>query len=156
MAVSPFWKCPICRHEDLEGWHLAFCLPVDTHLCVQLGRGGGSRDALEGKGPQRWPLRRLDRRLGAVGGGYCRLQMPVERAIAVRETVAGCRLGALFGGAPSSQAPLGEVHRKAFFHLRQRGCGFGQDAWLWCCLQPVAPVGLSPITSALSLNPVPP
>ena len=38
------------------------------------------RDALEGKGSQRWPRERLDRRLGevakAVGRGYCRLQMP--------------------------------------------------------------------------------
>ena len=38
------------------------------------------RDALEAKGPQRRPQRRSDRRLEevakAVGGGYCRLQMP--------------------------------------------------------------------------------
>ena len=36
-------------------------------------------DALEGKGPQRRPQKRLDRRLEevakAVWGGYCRLQM---------------------------------------------------------------------------------
>ena len=52
------------------------------------GTGDGSgmctppRDALEGKGPQRRPQKRLDRRLEevakAVGGGYCRLQMPFE------------------------------------------------------------------------------
>ena len=59
------------------------------------------RDALEGKGRQTRPQKRLDRRLEeaakAVGGGYCRLQMPVKLALAVRETVAGHRLGALEG-----------------------------------------------------------
>ena len=34
----------------------------------------------------------------AVGGGYCRLQMSSSLALAVRGTVAGCRLGALGGG----------------------------------------------------------
>ena len=34
----------------------------------------------------------------AVGGGYCRLQMPLRLALGVRETVAGHRLGALEGG----------------------------------------------------------
>ena len=80
-------------------------------------RGVGGRDALdgtgregkglewkglEGKGPQKRSLKRLDRRLKevakAVGGGYCRLQMPLRLAPAVRETVAGHRLGALEGG----------------------------------------------------------
>ena len=41
------------------------------------------RSALEGKGPQRRPQKRLGRRLEevakAVGGGYCRLQMPLSR-----------------------------------------------------------------------------
>ena len=57
------------------------------------------RDALEGKGPRRRPQQRLDRRLEevakAVGGGYCRLQMPLKPALCVRETVAGHRLGPL-------------------------------------------------------------
>ena len=52
-------------------------------------------------GPQRRPQRRPDRRLGefaeAVGGGHCRLQMPLKLALAVRGTVAGPRLGALEG-----------------------------------------------------------
>ena len=43
------------------------------------------RDALEGRGPQRRPKERLDRRLQgvakAVGGGSCRLQMPLGPAI---------------------------------------------------------------------------
>ena len=72
----------------------------------QAGSGGGGslhklsdhppppppRDALKGKGPQRWPQRRLGRRLEevakAVGGGFCRLQMPLRLALAVRGTVA--------------------------------------------------------------------
>ena len=44
------------------------------------GQGGVSRDALEGKAPERRPQERSDRRLEevseAVGGGYCRLQTP--------------------------------------------------------------------------------
>ena len=55
-----------------------------------------ARDALQGKGPQRRPQERLDRRLEevakAVGGGYCRLQLPLKLALAVREAVAGHRL----------------------------------------------------------------
>ena len=65
------------------------------------GGGGAGTDALEGKGPHTCPQRRLDRRLEevaqAVGDGYCRLQMPLTLALAVRETVAGHRLGALEG-----------------------------------------------------------
>ena len=34
----------------------------------------------------------------AVGGGCCRLQMPLRLALGVRGTVAGRRLGALGGG----------------------------------------------------------
>ena len=77
---------------------------------------GGARDAFEGKGPQRWPQKRLGRRseegTKAVGGGYCRLQMPLKRALAVRGTVAGRWLDALEGGggggtSPPSNASLG-------------------------------------------------
>ena len=60
------------------------------------------RDALEGGGPQRRPQRRSGRRLegvaNAVGGGYCRLQMPLKPAFGVKETVSGHMLGALEGG----------------------------------------------------------
>ena len=78
-------------------------------------QGGAGRDALEGQGPQRWPQRRFDRRweeaAKAVGGGYCRLQMPLSLALSVRETVAGHRLRALEGGGgtppPGSDASLG-------------------------------------------------
>ena len=49
--------------------------------CIRGGpRSGGTEDAK------------------AVGDGYCRLQMPLKLALAVRETVAGRRLGALEEG----------------------------------------------------------
>ena len=72
-----------------------------------VGAGAGGRD-IEGKGPQRRPQKRLDRRLEevaeAVGGGYCRLQMPMKLALAARETVAGHRLEGGGGGSPPSNA----------------------------------------------------
>ena len=80
------------------------------------------RDALEGKGPQRRPQQRVDRRweevAKAVGGGYWRLQMPLRLARAVRETVAGHGQGALEGGGggylpPPSNAPLLDPHPPA-------------------------------------------
>ena len=59
-------------------------------------------DTLEGKGPQRWAQKRLGRRLEgvaeAVGGGYCRLRMPLRPVLVVRETVAGHKLGVLEEG----------------------------------------------------------
>ena len=59
------------------------------------------RDAFDGKGPPRRPQKRVERRLEevakAVGSGYCRLQMPLKLALAVRETVAGRWPGALAG-----------------------------------------------------------
>ena len=71
---------------------------------------GGGRDALEGEGHQRRPQRRLDRRLEevakAVGGGYCRLQMPLKLALGVRGTVAGHRLGALERGGCLPPFPM--------------------------------------------------
>ena len=85
------------------------CSGCFSHRCRWGGRG---RDALEGKGPQRRPQKRLDRRLEevakAVGGGYCQLQMPLKPALAFRGTVAGHRLGALEGDtSPPSNASLG-------------------------------------------------
>ena len=68
------------------------------------------REALEGKAPQRQPRRRVGRRLEgvaqAVGGGYCRLQMPLKPALGVRGTVAGHRPGALEGGGRGGAPPL--------------------------------------------------
>ena len=64
-----------------------------------------SRDALEGKGPWRWPQRRVGGRLEevaeAVGAGYRRLEMPLKPALAVREH----RLGALKGGGGGYLTP---------------------------------------------------
>ena len=48
-------------------------------------------------GPRR-PQKRLEEVVKAVGGGYCRLQIPLKPALGVRGTVAGHRLGALEGG----------------------------------------------------------
>ena len=62
----------------------------------------GARDALKG---EKRSDRRLEEVAKAVGGGYCRVQMPLRPALGVRETVAGHRLGALEGeGVPP---PLG-------------------------------------------------
>ena len=73
------------------------------------GGGGGEGDAFEWKGPRRRPQRRLGRRLEgvakAVGGGYCRLQMPLKLALGVRGTVAGHRLGALGNPPPLPMHP---------------------------------------------------
>ena len=77
------------------------CVPAARPLCLAL------RARLRGGRGHRRPQRRLGRRLEevakAVGGGYCRLQMPLELALAVRETVAGHRLGGLEGGLPPFQ-----------------------------------------------------
>ena len=59
--------------------------------------------------PQKRLGRRLEEAAKAVGGGYCRLQMPLKLALGVRGTVAGHRLGALEGGggtSPPSDASL--------------------------------------------------
>ena len=73
----------------------------------------GCRNALEGKGPQRRPQERLDRRLEevakAVGGDYCRLQMPLTLALAFRGTVAWHRLGAQEGEGGYTQVTQGGV-----------------------------------------------
>ena len=102
--------------------HRAFQQPPE--MCCH-GRKGGSRstthpgyppprDALEGKRSQRRPQERLGRRLEevakAVGGGYCRLQMPLRLALGVRETVAGHRLGALEVGPQAGQQSAPHMH----------------------------------------------
>ena len=78
------------------------------HLKQQdTGRG---RDAVEGKGPHSRPQRRVDRGseevAKAVGGGYCQLQMPWKLALAVRETAAGYKLGALEEGGGGCLPPF--------------------------------------------------
>ena len=69
------------------------------------------RDALDGKAPPRRPQKRLGTQLEevakAVGGGYCRLQIPLKLALGVGGAVAGHRLGALEGerGTPLPMHP---------------------------------------------------
>ena len=84
------------------------CFLMRSHTPIRPLTSPG-RDALEGNAPHRRPQTRLDRRLQevakAVGGGYCRLQMPLKPAPAVREPVAGRRLGALEPGpSPTSRS----------------------------------------------------
>ena len=105
------------------------------------------RDALEGKGYQRRPQEQLGRRLEevakAVGGGYCRLQMPLKLALGVGGTVARHRLGALEegGGGPRppsnaslSPAPpketcaIARVHKR---HKRQSAQSAGRKLGRW-------------------------
>ena len=57
-----------------------------------------SEGCVRREGPRRRLGRRLEEVTQAVGGGYCRLQMPLSLALGVRGTVAGHRLGALEGG----------------------------------------------------------
>ena len=95
-------------HHGPDQWDSTRCLPPQRASVASSERRG--RDAVEGKGPQRRPQKPLDRRLEevakAVGGGYCRLQMPLKLALAVRETVAGHRLGAPGGGGGGGYLPL--------------------------------------------------
>ena len=57
----------------------------------------------------------------AVGGGYCRLQMPLKPALAVRDTGAGRRLGALLGAGGGTPPPL-PMHPWAGMWARQGRC----------------------------------
>ena len=84
-------------------------------------------DASGGKGPQRRPQKRLEAVAKAVGGGYCRLQMPLRLALAVRGTVAGRGLGALEGGGGSNASLVHPLNSTSL----QRGAGVTQDA-NWC------------------------
>ena len=62
----------------------------------------GGQGSIRREGTSDAPQRQLDRRLEevakAIGGGYCRLQMPLTLALGVRDTVAGHKLGGLKGG----------------------------------------------------------
>ena len=96
---------------------------------------GSRRDALEGGAggrAQRRFQKRLDRRLEgvaeAVGGGYCRLQMPLRQGLGVRETVAGHRLGGLEVGGGDTTPPSNAS-------LRSR-----LPYWIGKCLQPTTDV----------------
>ena len=86
----------------------------------------------------RWKVlkRRLGRRLEAVakavGGGYCRLQMPLKPALGVRGTVAGHRLGALegVGGVPPSNASLC-IPRRRRQRARDSACPANGTSGSW-------------------------
>ena len=77
----------------------------------QWGSRTGARQGCirrEGSEGQRRLGRRLEEVAKAVGGGYCRLQMPLRPALGVRGAVAGRRLGALEGrGTPHPMHPWG-------------------------------------------------
>ena len=113
------------RHKSGQAKQRIATKRASEHLrqLARVGHGGPVRDASEGKGPQGRPRQRLDRRLEevaqAVWGGYCRLQMLLRLALAVRGTVAGQRLGAL-EAPPRSNASLGPA----------RGVGSGGECGL--------------------------
>ena len=114
---APHWAASAHLKERAGVCHQVLPLPCPTPSAPQ------TRNALEGRGPQRRPQRRLGRRLEevakAVGGGYCRLQMPSRLALAVRGTVAGHRLDALEEGyLPPFQCipPQTSPHRTAHRH----------------------------------------
>ena len=73
-------------------------------------------DALEGKGPERWPQNRLGRRLEgfakAVGGGYCRLHMPVKPALGCRGQWLGVGWAPWKGGGIAGQPLNHHPHAK--------------------------------------------
>ena len=97
-------RCPLSSIHHPNGTRHAYSgCAKRNHSELPLLRPPPPRVAPGGKGPQRRPQRRLGRRLEevakAVGGGYCRLQIPSKPAPGIRGTVAGLRRGALEGGA---------------------------------------------------------
>ena len=81
--------------------------PCHPHLHAHIRTGGRGRGGAR-MGPWGRFQKRLDRRLEevaeAVGGGYCRLQMPLKRALAVRQTVSGHRWGGWRPSLPGARA----------------------------------------------------
>ena len=73
---------------------------------------------------------RLEEVVKAVGGGYCRLQMPLRRALGVRGTVAGHRLGALEGLPPFQIIP-GHTPLPGLHNPPPHGGGGGQPLGFW-------------------------
>ena len=90
----------LCTKNGPTTFSKLYISSFPTMVTFGLWGGGG----VPGGWPQRRRLgRRLEEVAEAVGGGYCRLQMPLSLALGVRGTVAEHRLGALGGGggAPS-------------------------------------------------------
>ena len=106
--------------HDVDGSRGALCrpsyaAPPGRASRPTLSRGGcpaglrcfdGRTEHPKGRGPQRRLGRQLKEVVEAVGGGYCRLQMPFRLARAARGTVTGHELGALEGGTSPFPAPL--------------------------------------------------
>ena len=61
------------------------------------------REAISEAAPE--AVRQSEEVTEAVGGGCCRLQMPLKLALDIRGTVAGHRLGALEGGGGGAYLP---------------------------------------------------
>ena len=104
-GVENAWGTRVETTSEHAGLGAMPGMGTHVHTCVSEAHGdayGHARDALEGKRPRRRPQRWLERRseevARAVGGGYCRLQMPLKRALAATETVGGHRPGAPEGG----------------------------------------------------------
>ena len=99
---------------------------------------------------------RFDRRLEAVakavGGGYCRLQMPLRLALGVRGTAAGHRPGALEGGGgylrplPMHRWWWGGPHR-----FQQHTLAGAVDVRAYRC----HPIGNAPSSRVPNLRPLP-
>ena len=90
------------RLEDVLFWRMYQPPHRSRRMPLSLSSLRGGAGCIRRKGPQERVDRRLEEVAKAVGGGYCRLQMPLKLALGVRETVAGRRLGAR--GAPRSHA----------------------------------------------------
>ena len=86
-------------------WALAVREAAAGHRLGALEGGGGGQGGFRRDGTSEAAPEAVRSAVGggskAVRGGFCQLQMPVKLAVAVRETVAGHRLGALErGGVP--------------------------------------------------------
>ena len=96
--------------------HDAVSSPMPVPACVALeGREGASEAAPEAVGQV------VGGGAKAVRGGYCRLQMPLKPALAVRETEAGHRRGALEGGGGPPPLPMHPCPRQCLCQPR-RSC----------------------------------
>ena len=81
----------------------ALLIPDKQHVTGDWGRGQGCNRK---EGTSEAVRQAVGGVAKAVRGGYCRLQMPLKLALAVREAVAGHRLGALEGGGVPPPLPM--------------------------------------------------
>ena len=102
------------RHQHVQDPHGFSAECKRSAMAASIGGGGeGAGSCIGRKGTSEAAQKRFDRWwkevAKAVGGGYCRLQMPLKPALAITGTVAGRSLGALQGGGgylPPSNAAL--------------------------------------------------